>query len=154
MLFVCGALALISIVILLIFIIRYWVSTNWVSFVVVLILAIATIALLIYLEHQREKKSHIVGAPEYKEKQKRLQEERKARQRRERIGEIFDRYVRGTTCIGLSPYCRITKSKGAIVCRNCRIAQGSPNPIGFAQSGGMLTRQELSRLVLEKLLKI
>lgn len=150
----CAALVLISIVILLIVIIGYWVSTNWASFVIVLILAIATGALLIYLERQREKKSHIVGTPEYKERQKRLEEQRKAHERQEKIGEIFDRYVQGTTCIGLTQYCRISKSKGAIVCRNCRIAQGSPNPIGFAQSGGMLTREQLSRLVLEKLLKM
>lgn len=150
----CAALFLISIVILLILIIKAWVSAHWVSFLVFLIVAIATITLLIYLADQREKKSYIVGTPEYKERQERLQEDRKARQRGEEIGEVFHRYVRGTTCIGLSPYCRITKSKGAIVCRNCRIAQGSPNPIGFAQSGGMLTRQELSRLVLEKLLRI
>lgn len=154
MLFVCGALALIFIVVLLIFIIQHWISTHWISFVVALVMAVAIIAPLIHLERKREKKSHIVGTPEYKERQKRLQEERKAREGQEKIGEIFDRYVKGTTCIGLSLYCRITKTKGAIVCKNCRIAQGSPNPIGFAQSGGMLTREELSRLVLEKLLKM
>ena len=150
----CAVLILASVVILLILITKAWVSANWISFVVFIIIGITTIALLVYSSKRREKRSYIAGTPEYKERQRRMQADRMTRQRQERIGELFSNYVQGRTCIGLSRYCRITKSKGAIVCRNCRAAQGSPHPIGFAQSGGMLTRQELSRLVMEKLLRI
>ena len=63
----------------------------------------------------------------------------------------FEKYVAGTICIGLSPYCRGKKSKGAMVCKACYMAQGFDRPIGFAQSGGGATREELVGKVASRL---
>lgn len=89
------------------------------------------------------------------EETKKKEEERKRQYARiiAQFGKLvtYDEYLAGMTCIGLSPYCRGKKSRGAVVCKNCYLAQGFDRPIGFAQSGGGATKDELGQMVVARL---
>jgi len=92
------------------------------------------------------------------EKRKKRREELKTEQAQyDRIIAHFGRlinyeeYKAGTVCIGLGQDCKGKKSKGALVCKNCYLAQGFDRPIGFAQSGGGATKDELGEIIVARL---
>lgn len=92
------------------------------------------------------------------EKRKKRQTELKRKQERNeqliaRFGKLitYEEYKAGTACIWLSPYCKGRKSRRAIVCKNCYLAQGFDRPLGFAQSGGGATKDELGQMVVARL---
>jgi hypothetical protein len=92
------------------------------------------------------------------EKRKKRREELKLRQIKYeqiigRFGKLvnYEEYKAGTICIGISQACKGKKSKGALVCKNCYLAQGFDRPIGFAQSGGGATKDELGEMIVARL---
>ena len=92
------------------------------------------------------------------EKRKKRREEQKSKQAQyariiTRFGKLinYEEYKAGTVCIGLSQGCKDKKSKEALVCKNCYLAQGFDRPIGFAQSGGGATKDELGEIIVARL---
>lgn len=104
-------------------------------------------------EYRRRKEQEKLKSAREEAKRKEEEHERRHIGIIAQFGNIvtYEEYLAGTTCIGLSPYCKGRKSRGAIVCKNCYLAQGFDRPIGFAQSGGGATKDELGQMVVARL---
>jgi hypothetical protein len=125
--------------------------------IVVVLMAIAAIVLLyaicwfiIFLTGHNPETGKKINRLEYLQE---IQERERIRSGKLTPDEVrsLEDYLIGKTCIGLSPNCVGRKSKTAVVCSMCYRAQGRNNPIGFAQSGGGATREQLIRKVLGRL---
>ncbi len=117
----------------------------FVGLIVALMIVIVIVKFALIVLGRDPETGEKVDSPEYR---KRKQEEH---EKLEALQARLEDYVTGTACIGLSPYCKGRKSRGAIVCKNCYLAQGFDRPIGFAQSGGGATKGELGQMVVARL---
>lgn len=117
----------------------------FIGLVVALMIIIGVVKFALVLSGRDPETGERTDTPEYHNRKIEEHEKLVALQAR------FEKYVAGTICIGLSPYCKGKKSKGAIVCKACYMAQGFDRPIGFAQSGGGATREGLIGKVAARL---
>ena len=117
----------------------------FIGLVVALMIVIGIVKFALILLGRDTETGERIDTPEYRKRKIEEHKELVALQAR------FEKYVAGTVCVGLSPYCRGKKSKGAMVCKACYMAQGFDRPIGFAQSGGGATREELFGKVVARL---